>query len=156
DRPGGRCGNAPYIGHGGVLGDARRDAVRHLPDAGVLLRHRRGGELVASRSALISVGAASRAAPALICHLTPGDYLCSIARWVAGAAMVALGAESLPAAAVSIAVVGQLDLIVARDCSHALRVRREYAGPLRPLKSASWMGCSDHRSFWLVNRGLSR
>ena len=31
-------GDAPVAGHGGVLRHDRRDAVRHLPDAGVLLR----------------------------------------------------------------------------------------------------------------------
>ena len=31
--------NAPHAGHGRLRRHARRDAVRHLPDAGVLLRH---------------------------------------------------------------------------------------------------------------------
>src|SRR5207245_877228 len=33
-------GNAPYPRHRGLRGHARRDALRHLPDASVLLRHR--------------------------------------------------------------------------------------------------------------------
>ena len=36
---GGRGGDAPVAGDGGVQRHARRDAVRHLPDAGLLLRH---------------------------------------------------------------------------------------------------------------------
>ena len=34
-----RLGNAPFAGHGGDQRHDRRDALRHLPDAGVLLRH---------------------------------------------------------------------------------------------------------------------
>ncbi len=34
-----RRGNASGVGHGRIRGNAWRDAVRHLPDAGVLLRH---------------------------------------------------------------------------------------------------------------------
>ena len=39
----GRRRNAPHAGHGRVRRHAGRDAVRHLPDAGVLLRHPVGG-----------------------------------------------------------------------------------------------------------------
>ena len=38
-RLGGRGGDAPLAGHGRLQRHARRDAVRHLPDAGLLLRH---------------------------------------------------------------------------------------------------------------------
>ncbi len=38
-RLGGRGGDAPVAGDGRVQRHARRDVVRHLPDAGVLLRH---------------------------------------------------------------------------------------------------------------------
>ncbi len=38
DRPGGRGRNAAHAGHGGLRRHDRRDAVRHLPDAGLLLR----------------------------------------------------------------------------------------------------------------------
>ena len=40
-RPRGRGGNAAVAGHGGVQRHDRRDVLRHLPDAGVLLRHPR-------------------------------------------------------------------------------------------------------------------
>ncbi len=39
-RHGGRRRDAPFAGNGGLRRHVRRDAVRHLPDAGVLLRHR--------------------------------------------------------------------------------------------------------------------
>ena len=44
DRLGGRGGDAPVAGDRRLQRHARRDAVRHLPDAGVLLRHPGLGE----------------------------------------------------------------------------------------------------------------
>ena len=48
DRHGGRGGDAAVAGNGGLQRHARRDAVRHLPDARVLLRHRRASSEMAA------------------------------------------------------------------------------------------------------------
>ena len=49
DRFGGRGGDAPLAGDRRLQRHVRRDVVRHLPDAGVLLRHYRAGRVASVR-----------------------------------------------------------------------------------------------------------
>ena len=61
----GRRRNAPHAGHGRLRRHARRDAVRHLPDAGVLLRDPMGQRFVPALPPRESAEANSLADPAL-------------------------------------------------------------------------------------------
>ena len=63
--PGRRGRDAAHAGHGGLQRDARRDALRHLPHAGLLLRHPMG-----RRAVWEAVGSCQLAVVSILTHNT--------------------------------------------------------------------------------------